>query len=200
METLTQIPQLLLNTIILRPYVFIFFAVYAVAATLDLGLKRMLSWTAIGYLLAFCCEFSSIHWGFPFGSYYYIETTRGHELWIFGVPFMDSLSFVFLSYISHRLALFFTCPVVVRKNGIYLAQTKKIRRAPATLLLTALLMTMIDLVVDPATLQGDKWFLGLIYGYPETGFYFGVPLANFAGWFFVGLIIPIGYLAFEAWL
>ena len=35
--------------------------------------------------------------------------------------------------------------------------------------------------------------MGQIYGYPDPGVYFGVPLANFAGWFVVGLIAMMGY-------
>ena len=47
-------------------------------------------------------------------------------------------------------------------------------------------MMLLDVVIDPVTLQGEKWFLGRIYEYPERGFYFGVTAANFAGWFVVG--------------
>jgi putative membrane protein len=38
-------------------------------------------------------------------------------------------------------------------------------------------------------LRGYRWFLGQIYGYPEGGVYFGVPLSNFAGWFLVALVL-----------
>ena len=47
-------------------------------------------------------------------------------------------------------------------------------------------MMLLDVVIDPVALQGEKWFLGRIYEYPQRGFYFGVTAANFAGWFFVG--------------
>ena len=39
------------------------------------------------------------------GHYYYIETTKGKELWVMGVPFMDSMSFVFLAWASYSMAL-----------------------------------------------------------------------------------------------
>lgn len=191
---MTEFFILLYKTVLLRPYVFIFFAVFAISAILDLGLKRAICWTVLGYLIAFACEFSSIHLGFPFGDYYYIQSTLGKELWIFGVPFMDSLSFVFLSYISFRFALFFTAPLIVSKKGIFVAETKKLQRLPQTIILTGLLMMIIDLITDPVTLLGEKWFLGQTYGYPEIGTYFGVPFANFAGWFFVGTVIPMAYL------
>ena len=44
------------------------------------------------------------------------------------------------------------------------------------------------MVIDPVALRGDRWFLGKIYFYPEAGVYFGIPLANFFGWAFVGII------------
>jgi len=55
----------------------------------------------------------------------------------------------------------------------------------------------LDIVIDPAALRGYRWFLGQIYGYPEGGVYFGVPLSNFAGWFLVALILILAlqYLA-----
>ena len=41
--------------------------------------------------------------------------------------------------------------------------------------LTCLLFMLIDVVIDPVALRGDRWFLGQIYGYPDPGVYFGVP-------------------------
>ena len=48
-------------------------------------------------------------------------------------------------------------------------------------------MTWLDVVIDPLTVHGERWFLGRIYYYPEGGIYFGVPLSNFVGWFVVGV-------------
>ncbi len=55
------------------------------------------------------------------------------------------------------------------------------------LILASILFVLIDVVIDPVALRGDRWFLGQIYGYPERGAYFGVPLANFLGWGVVGV-------------
>ena len=56
------------------------------------------------------------------------------------------------------------------------------------------LMMLIDVVVDPLAVQGDRWFLGRIFYYSEPGVYFGVPLANFVGWWVVGVAGVGGYL------
>ena len=58
---------------------------------------------------------------------------------------------------------------------------------------------LIDIVIDPVALRGDRWFLGSIYGYPDPGVYFGVPLANFLGWFVVGFLAMTGYRRVDHW-
>ena len=101
METLS----LLFGTILLRPYVFIFLILYLAIAIVDMGLIRSLTFTVIAYSLAFFSEYSSTRNGFPYGKYSYIETTRDQELWVSNVPFMDSLSFCFLSYVAFTSSL-----------------------------------------------------------------------------------------------
>lgn len=57
------------------------------------------------------------------------------------------------------------------------------------IILSAVFVTLLDVIVDPVAHRGAEWFLGHIYFYPTPGPYFDVTLANFAGWFFVSLII-----------
>jgi len=97
------------------------------------------------------------------------------------VPFWDSLSFVFLSYFSMVLAAALLSPREALARGEW--PGLRHRAAP---LVGGLMMMVLDLVIDPVALQGEKWFLGRIYEYPYRGFYFGVTAANFAGWWFVG--------------
>jgi len=96
--------HLLLSTVLFRPYVFAFLAIYLVAASLKVGIRKTALFTLSAWAVAYAAEFSSIRNGFPFGLYYYIPSTVGRELWIFGVPFMDSLSFTFLTYSSWTVA------------------------------------------------------------------------------------------------
>lgn len=181
--------ELLLFTIILRPYVFVFLIVYFIATTFHIGLKKGILFALWAYLVAFTCEYSSTRSGFPFGYYTYLETTRGEELWISNVPFMDSLSFVFLSYVSYSMALFFASPLYVSSKDILPLYTRQIRHSHKTLLVAVLLFVLLDIIIDPVALKGDRWFLGSIYAYPEGGIYFGVPLSNFGGWAIVGVLI-----------
>ncbi|WP_089937330.1 carotenoid biosynthesis protein [Candidatus Entotheonella palauensis] len=180
---------LFLSTVALRPYVFVFLAVYLFSNTLVFGFLQTLWFTVGGYFLVFLAEFSSTRTGFPFGFYYYIDTTRQQELWLSDVPFMDSLSFTFLAHASYMTALFLCAPLWRRRSDVQIVDTKAIRRSPSVLVLTVTLFVLLDIVIDPVALQGSRWFLGQIYGYYEEGVYFGVPLANFLGWGIVGLAL-----------
>ncbi|MGD0072778.1 MAG: carotenoid biosynthesis protein [Candidatus Binataceae bacterium] len=180
--------NLLLSTIVLRPYVFVFLASYLFIAIINFGLRTTILFTALTYAVALACEWSSIHNGFPFGLYHYIEATRGRELWVAGVPLMDSLSFTFLSFVSYSVALLASSPLYRRGFDLRILDTWKLRRAPRVWLMAATFMTMIDLVVDPLSVRGNRWFLGKIFWYDPPGPHFGVPISNYLGWFFVAAV------------
>jgi uncharacterized membrane protein len=181
--------NLLGGTLLLRPYVFLFLACYLVLATWQFGAARTLAFLVTGYLVAWLAELSSIHTGFPFGWYIYIPATLDQELWVAGVPFMDSLSYVFLAYASYSLALLALSPGRWQGWRFFLETDSPLLYSWRSTILGAVLMTTLDVVIDPVALRGYRWFLGQIYGYPEPGFYFGIPLANFAGWLLVSLIL-----------
>jgi putative membrane protein len=192
--------MLLLSTMELRPYVFIFLLVYIVGCTLQFGFKRTVLYGIVGYFLAWLSEFSSIHTGFPYGWYYYIEHTRGQELWVLGVPLMDSISYVFLTYASYSLAILIMSPIQRTGWFLYVLETAKIRASWFTAFLGSLLCVYLDIIIDPVALQGHRWFLGQIYGYQEQGVYFGVPISNFIGWLFVGFIMIAAFQKIDQWL
>ncbi|MBI4644716.1 MAG: carotenoid biosynthesis protein [Deltaproteobacteria bacterium] len=180
---------LLGNTITLRPYVFIFLSAYLLLATLHLGAGRTLAFLVLGYLIAWMAEFSAINWGFPFGEYIYIPATVDQELWVAGVPFMDSLSYVFLAYASFSMALLALGRGRWQGCGYLLEENPKFLGSWRVLILAAVLMVALDVVIDPLALRGYRWFLRQIYGYPKPGVYFGITLANFGGWLLVGLVM-----------
>ena len=180
--------NLLLSTIALRPYVFVFLASYLFIAIVTFGIRTTALFTLLTYTVAFACEWSSVHNGFPFGLYHYVEATKGRELWIAGVPFMDSLSFTFLSFVSYGVALLISCPLYRRGWDLRLLDTWRLRSAPRVWLMAALFMVMIDLVVDPLSVLGNRWFLGRIFWYDPPGPHFGVPISNYLGWYFVAAV------------
>ncbi len=193
-----------------RPYVFVFLISFLILGSLQLGLKRTLLFLGLGWGIAFASEVSSIRNGFPYGDYQYVYENLKGELLLWGVPLWDSLSYTFLAYASYAtsvVVLSFPPFDKGRSGGIleskiplnpplqkgedsisnkFFLQT---RSSWKVLLLSVVLMTGIDVVIDPLTALGDQWFLGRIYYYPNGGFYFGVPFSNFLGWALVAFCI-----------
>lgn len=184
--------SLLIKTVVLRPYVFVFMAAAVFCAQRLIGWKRTGLFMGITWFVAFVSEWSSTRNGIPFGWYHYTGATVGQELYLSNVPFMDSLSFAFLLYASYCLALFFLLPKQSSNPtgccGPALGFGVDTRTSWPVLSLTVLFFVCIDMVIDPVALQGHQWFLGQIYFYPEPGVHFGVPIANYAGWAVVGAI------------
>ena len=170
--------SLLAATIAQRPYVFVFLAVFLLLAGRDLGWRRAVGWLGWGFAVAFAAEYASTRSGIPFGLYHYTGATAGREIFVSNVPFFDPLSFPFLAYASFCLAR----RVLGKSNGWPL------------IVLAGALMMLLDVVIDPLSVRGERWFLGRVFSYAEPGIYFGVPLSNFAGWALVGFAIVGGYL------
>ena len=193
-------PSLLVGTIILRPYVFVFLAVYLTIAILNMGFVRSIVFTLLAYTIAFISEYSSTRIGFPYGFYEYIETTRNQELWISNVPFMDSLSYSFLSYVAYTMALFMCSPLKINGWDIRLVESTRVRGSRRVVFLGAIFFMLMDVIIDPLAFQGDRWFLGKIYTYKEQGEYFNIPLTNFFGWFLVGTCILYSFNKLDGYL
>ena len=174
----------------MRPYVFVLLGAHLAGASALLGWRRTAAFTLVTWGVAFAAEASSIRTGFPFGWYYYVPATAGQELWIAGVPFFDSISFPFLLVSSYGLAWWLLSG---RRGAALCARPRRIGH----LLLATTLFVLADVIIDPVALRGDRWFLGRIYGYPEPGLYFGIPVANFLGWGVVGLAATGLYHAWE---
>jgi uncharacterized membrane protein len=174
-----------------RPYVFIFLLAFLAFSWMEQGKLRTGIWLVTGYLIAFTAEWCSVNPAIqvPFGYYVYHADVLENDLTIAGVPFFDSLSFAFLSYVSFSFAQYFMSPLWRRGLNFQRVTSRGIRNSPATLFLGAAFMTVIDIVVDPVAHLGRHWFLGDIYHYPSPGHHFNVTLANYAGWFVVGWAI-----------
>jgi putative membrane protein len=179
---------LVAGTLLLRPYVFALLALYLAGAGLAWGPWRAAAFTGLAATLAFGAEWTSTRTGFPFGLYHYTGVTRGRELYLGNVPFFDPLSFTFLAFASLGLAR-----RLARHPGPGPARPGRLGLS----LRAGLLMMALDVVIDPLAVRGDRWFLGRIFYYPDPGPYFGVPLANFAGWVLLGTVIVLAWLAVE---
>jgi len=180
--------ELLGKTLLLRSYVFLFLAIALATSVWLMGPKRTAIFFLLTWATAFACEFSSTRTGIPFGWYFYTGSTRNQELYLSNVPFMDSLSFSFLLFTSYCLAMVFLLPGRGHGLSLELRDNPVIHQSGPVLALTTLFFVLLDVVIDPVTLRGDRWFLGKIYYYPEPGVHFGVPIENYLGWAVVGLV------------
>ena len=178
---------LLIKTILFRPYVFFFLATFLFSAIQLIGWPRTWRFLLISWTTAFVCEVSSTRNGIPFGEYIYNGSTMGQELYFFNVPFMVPISFSFLLYAAYCVVLCLFLPIDRSSPSTqHLLKPLRFDIAARTswpvLLITACLFALIDMVIDPVALRGDRWFLGKIYHYTDPGIHFGVPLTNYAGW------------------
>jgi len=183
-----------------RPYVTLFLLAFLALSWLEQGRLRTLIWLVTGYLVALAAEYLSINHGVPFGYYVYHYDVLENDLLVAGVPFFDSLSFAFLSYVSFSFAQHFLAPLHGHGLNVQRVATRRIRNSSSVLFLGACLMVVIDLIVDPVAHHGRHWFLGDIYHYPVPGNHFDVPLANYAGWFVVAWLTILLNQRIDAWL
>ena len=183
----TLLLEQLLWSLIHRPYVTLFMVFFLLLSWLEQGWRRTGLWVLTSYLIALAAEWGSINHGVPFGVYVYHYDALNNDLVVFGVPFFDTLSFSFVSYVSFSFAQFFMSPLSVRGLDVQRVTSPEIRNGAATLLLGAFLMMVVDLIVDPVANLGRFWFLGNIYHYPEPGIHFGVTFANYCGWLVVAV-------------
>lgn len=172
-----------LHTIVKRWYVVAFFISYLAIASHHWGWRRTLKLLVLGYWIAWASEASSIRNGFPYGDYKYRYENMPGEIFLYGVPVWDSLSYVFLSFAGYMTALY------LRSRWNRYAPLQALQKSWGTVVLGAVLTMMLDVVIDPVAHLGSRWFLGDIYYYPHGGQYFNVPLSNFAGWFLVAFAI-----------
>jgi len=144
----------------------IFVVVFAVPSYM--ALIKWLGWRQGAILLlllgifALGLESIAILTGIPYGRFLYSDRIGGL---VFGlVPWTVPFAWTPLLLMTYTLA-------------------QKVSRAPSAVPLTsALLLVMIDLVLDPAAVGQKFW------AWSEPGPYFGVPWINFGGWLLSGFV------------
>ncbi|TFG29502.1 carotenoid biosynthesis protein [Candidatus Thorarchaeota archaeon] len=142
------------------------------------GWKTMLIFVVITFLLSWSFESLSIATGFPFGNYYYTGLGKIGE-----VPWVIMPGYLSMGYLSWLIAHILTGHFETKIDGSNMLVIPFI---------ASFVMVMWDVVMDPimSTIQGEWVF-------PGGGFYFGVPLTNYFGWF---LTIFLIYLVFALFL
>lgn len=136
------------------------------------GIKHMIIFFMMTWLISNFFEAMSIRTGFPFGHYYY-DKLIGPRL--FDVPLIITFAYFGTGYISWTLANVLLQQTATRLIG------KQRMLIP---LVASCIMVMWDLCIDPLCST-----IAHLWVWKEGGAYFGVPLQNYFGWFFVVYII-----------
>ena len=129
------------------------------------GAERTLIYVFSAMLLGYSAEFIGINTGIVFGDYHYNANNPGM---IFNVPYFIPVQYAYLLYGTNMLCLAICDKLHLRRHVWMLA------------ILTGVIMTLKDLCTDPI-----KSTVEHIWIWPHGGVYFGEPVHNFVGWFFV---------------
>jgi len=119
----------------------------------------------IAGLLGFAFEILGINTGYPFGKYYYTDNIKPL---IFNVPVVMITAWTVLTAFARQL----------------LMNTKL--KDKKLIFIGGLLMVWIDLLIDPVAIGPMNFWIWI-----DKGCYYGIPLLNFFGWFFVSSMVFI---------
>lgn len=128
------------------------------------GYTRGLSIIALLGVYALIVETSAIKTGFPYGSFVYND--------LLGNKILDTTPWT----------VAFAYPPILLLTYWYARQRHGTRNRLKVAASTAFDAMLIDLVLDPAAVKLGFW------EWINPGFYYGVPLINFAGWLLTGFI------------
>ncbi len=139
-----------------------------------LGARRaalsLLALSAFGYAI----EAIGVVTGLPYGSFYYGDALGQRLLGL--VPYLLPISYA---------------PLVI--GAVAAAWRPASRHRALWVLRSALLLTLIDGVLDPGAARMGFWI------WPDGGAYYGVPLSNYAGWLLSGTLAAVLLLATGGW-
>ncbi len=114
-------------------------------------------------VFGYAIETTGVVTGFPYGAFYYGDSLGPRVAGL--VPYLLPLSWVPL--VLGAVAA--TAPATAPAG-------KLPRRRALWVLYAAVLLTLVDVVLDPGAISLGFWV------YPEGGSYYGVPVTNFLGW------------------
>lgn len=133
-----------------------------------LGWRRALAFFLITLVVSFLFEYVGVKTGWIFGAYHYTNVLDPKLLGT--VPVVIPLAYFMVIYPSYMMA-----NLIIR--GRPTGQFQDWDLILLTSLLTALVMTAWDLVMDPVMVHDVKAWV-----WEKGGEYFGIPFHNFAGW------------------
>jgi len=132
------------------------------------GIKNTIALFILSWVISNFFETLSIAVGFPFGNYHYTDSLGVKFL---NVPIIIMPAYFSMGYISWVIAHILVGQYSKKLEGIQIFLTPFI---------ASFVMVMWDVVMDPIMSTLDKNWI-----WEEGGSYYGVPVTNYLGWFFV---------------
>lgn len=141
-------------------------------ASYVMGWKAGFNFAIIGWIVAFILEDLGVRGGFIFGKYYF-TSILGPKLDV--IPLVVPCLWVIASYMAVTITNLFLDHSPFQTNF-------SLPRQLYGAALGALLMTSTDVNADPIAVENHFWI------WVNHGSYFGVPIHNYVGWFFVSFV------------
>ncbi len=154
-------------------------ALLACHAWWTLGYRRGSLLLGLAAAVGMAFELGGMNWGWLFGgAYAYRESAPS----LLGVPLLVPLFWAAFIYAGYSVVSYFTARY---------AGGRSVPRLLLAVLLDGVAVVAIDLVMDPLQVSSGHW------AWAEPGAYFGVPPANFLGWFAVTVLVTGACRALE---
>ncbi|MBD3187047.1 carotenoid biosynthesis protein [Candidatus Bathyarchaeota archaeon] len=151
------VPLMLPFMIKVTPYTIIIWGAIITIPALDQGGKRMVIWAGITYLATFLIEALGVATGAIFGPYAY-GSTLGFQ--VLEVPLVIGFNWMLIIL------------------GITLEIKRKIHNPIHAALITAILVTFLDAIIEPVAMHHDYW----------NWLVPGIPVQNFIAWFIISFL------------
>lgn len=152
------------------------FASVLIALLMSWSVRRVFVTLSAVAVLTWIAEAIGVKTGFPFGEYSYSALFQPQ---IAGVPVIIPLAWFMMLVPAWALT-----EIIIQPNG---ENSNRLKRSAAARLAFAvvagLVFTAWDFYLDPQMVDRGLWV------WEKQGFYFGIPLTNFLGWFLVSSVI-----------
>ena len=137
------------------------------------GWSNIILFTSITFFISISMEILGSKVGFIFGGKYKYDPKKSPGPICAGIPLVIPLAWAGLIYMSLNYSIF------ILGHEFFIDSHQGV----VILLIPSLLLTILDLVLDPIAVDEKRW------EWEIPGLYYKVPLFNFVGWFFTSFII-----------
>lgn len=171
---------------LLRYFAFIFVVLHGLKT---LGRLKTVIFFSITLLFGFFSEYLGVNYGFIYGKYIYF----GYTDMIYGVPWQTPLSWSVIIYICYS-----TTNLLFKKFGERISNLRNTFWSSNFLIillssLDGIAAMNIDMILDPVNVN----LIPPSWRWAQHGPYFGIPIANFIGWFLVTFLATLIFRKYE---